>query len=228
MTEIIFVKNLFEVHFWVFSSRKWNINPPPGGDREVLNSVLAASTVIHVSFTVYDWNSHQICHKSFFKQMPGSSERELCNKKKVCRTKFELYENDADDCINISFFKKKTGCGDIHYKSHKLRSLYPLLHSLLVILIYRITACCWIWCPCIRSPFWKTDPRWTNPHYSLQCVRTQGTTCDTYKWLACTVCLRQNCCRGWPDGLWSTLLCNTHAAGPSPKRGTWFTIHMHL
>lgn len=135
--------------------------------------------------------------------------------------KFDLYENDGDDYVNISFLKikKKTDCGDMHYKSHKLRSLYPLLHSLLVIVIYCITACCWIPCPCIHSPCWKTDPRWTNAHYSLQCLRTWVTTCDTYKWLACTVCLRQSRCRGWPDGLWSTLLCNTHAACPSPKGG---------
>lgn len=108
----------------------------------------------------------------------------------------------------------------MHYKSHILRSLYPLLHSLLVIVIYCTATCCWIRCPCIRSPCWKTDPQWTNPHYSLQCLRTRGTTCDTYKWLACTVCLGQSCCRAWPDGLWSTLLlCNTHAACPSPKGG---------
>lgn len=115
----------------------------------------------------------------------------------------------------------------MHYKSHKWRSWSPLMHSLLVIFTYCIiktTTCRWMWCPCIRSPCWKTDPRRTNPHYSLQCLRTRGTTCDTYKWLACTVCLGQSCCRAWPDGLWSTLVwCRTHAARPSPKGPVYFS-----
>lgn len=71
---------------------------------------------------------------------------------------------------------------------------------------------------------WKTDPRWTEPCYSLQCLRTPGTARDTYKWLVCTVFLGQGCCRAWPDGLWSTLMwCSTHAACPSPEGPVYFS-----
>lgn len=51
-------------------------------------------------------------------------------------------------------------------------------------------------------------------HYWV--LRTRGTTCDTYKWLAFTVCLRRSCFWAWPDGLWSTLTrCSmTIAQGP--------------
>lgn len=51
-------------------------------------------------------------------------------------------------------------------------------------------------------------------HYCV--LRTWGTTCDTYKWLAFTVCLRRSCFWARPDGLWSTLTrCSmTIAQGP--------------
>lgn len=116
--------------------------------------------------------------------------------------------------LHFHCHKIRNNCWDMHYKSHKWRSQSPLMPAGHIHKLQYLTPTCWwIWCPCICSSCWKTDPQWWSPHYSLQCLRTRGTTCDTYKWLACTVCLGQSCCRAWPDGLWSTLVwCNTHAS----------------
>lgn len=111
------------------------------------------------------------------------------------------------------------------------------MHSLLVIFPQCITKLltagrCGVLA--FAAPYSRPDPRWTNPHYSLQC-RTRWTTCDTYKWLACVVCRGQSRCWAWPDGLWSTLMwSSTQAAGPSPQGPSflftfvirwWKTLH---
>lgn len=156
-------------------------------------------------------------------KVTGSSERILHN----------IYYRANILCYILAFqlAKKEKNPAETWIINQIWRSLCPLTPSPPVIFTYCIikpATCCWILCPCICSLRKETDPQWTNPHYSVQCLRTRGSTFDTYKWLAHAVCFRQRCCRARPDGLWSTLLwCNTHGMCPSAWGKTRFTF-LHL